>query len=409
MDRLRRALTGRHYRLFRYDGPSGGRARRRRMGSGGEVLRETAPCLNGKGEKVGVLQVLLYRPFSAEHFLAALPASGEERSRCSTGRKEPGAHGEPLYLDVLATLAQAVGAGKRARDAARDRRALRPVVEGLRSGAWPRRSSTSSTKPTPKNGFTVGIDDDVSHTSLDVRSAIRHRAGRRRARAVLRPRRRRHGWRQQELREDPRRRSPAAMRRATSSTIRRSPARDDLASALRHDADPRALPASSQPTSSACHKFDFLFEHGRARRGARRGATVPAQQPLRAGRGVGRSCRGRCRSRSSTRSSGSSSSTPPRSRSTWASARASTPSCRPASSRSPACCRATRRSPRSRRRPRRPTPARAARSCEKNFAAIDAALAHLHEVTVPDAADRRASRRRWCRTTRRPSCATSPP
>ncbi len=163
MDRFA-TLTGRTYRLFEYEGPAVAERVIVLMGSGAETARETAAFLQKAGESVGVLQVRLYRPFSAEHFLAALPEScGAVAVLEQT--KEPGAPGEPLYLDVVTTLAQAMSAG---------RRRTMPRVIGGRYGLGSKNFSPAQAKavfdelkkPNPKHGFTVGIDDDVSQSSL---------------------------------------------------------------------------------------------------------------------------------------------------------------------------------------------------------------------------------------------------
>ena len=163
MDKLAK-LCGRQYKLFRYDGHPQAERVVISMGSGAEVVRETAQALAAKGEKVGALQVLLFRPFSVEHFLAALPPSVRSIAvldRC----KEPGGTGEPLYQDVVTALATAAGEGKR----------TMPRVVGGRYGLSSKEFHPGMAKAVfdeiakkaPKNGFTVGIDDDVSHTSLD--------------------------------------------------------------------------------------------------------------------------------------------------------------------------------------------------------------------------------------------------
>ncbi|MEX0697488.1 MAG: pyruvate:ferredoxin (flavodoxin) oxidoreductase, partial [Dongiaceae bacterium] len=162
MDKLA-GLCGRAYSLFRYDGHPEAERVVIAMGSGAEVTRETARWLAGRGEKVGALQVVLYRPFSAAHFLAALPASVRSIAvldRC----KEPGAMGEPLYQDVVATLAAAVAEGTRA---------AMPRVIGGRYGLASKEFHPGMAKAVfdelaaAKTGFTVGIDDDVSRTSLN--------------------------------------------------------------------------------------------------------------------------------------------------------------------------------------------------------------------------------------------------
>ena len=165
MDRLN-ALTGRCYRLFDYDGPPDAERVVVVMGSAAETARATAAALRERGEKLGVVQVRLFRPFAAAAFLAALPASVRviavlERT------KEPGAGGEPLYQDVVSTLAEAVATGARA---------TMPRVIGGRFGLSSKDFTPAMAKavfdalaaPAPRHGFTVGITDDVSHTSLSV-------------------------------------------------------------------------------------------------------------------------------------------------------------------------------------------------------------------------------------------------
>ncbi|MGO9032057.1 pyruvate:ferredoxin (flavodoxin) oxidoreductase [Mycobacterium sp.] len=164
MDRLG-ALCGRQYSLFRYDGPPDAERVVVSMGSSAEVVRETARWLNRHGEKVGAMQVLLYRPFSAENFLSALPETA--RSIAVLDRtKEPGAPMEPLHCDVVGVLTEAVAAGR-----------LRqmPRVIGGRYGlsskdfhpGMAKAVFDELKKPNPRNHFTVGIIDDVGHTSLD--------------------------------------------------------------------------------------------------------------------------------------------------------------------------------------------------------------------------------------------------
>ncbi|NWG20923.1 MAG: pyruvate:ferredoxin (flavodoxin) oxidoreductase [Chloroflexi bacterium] len=153
-------LTGRAYHLFDYSGAPDAERVLVIMGSGAETARETAAFLAARGEKVGVVTVHLYRPFSVQHFVAALPPS-VQRIAVLDRTKEPGSSGEPLYLDVVAALAESG----------------RPVpVIGGRYGlsskeftpAMVRAVFDELVKERPKNHFTVGIIDDVSHTSLDV-------------------------------------------------------------------------------------------------------------------------------------------------------------------------------------------------------------------------------------------------
>ncbi len=160
------ALTGRSYDLFRYHGARDAERVVVAIGSATEVLDETARYLNDHGEKTGVLQVVLYRPWDAAAFLAALPRS--VRAIAVLDRtKEAGGMGEPLYMDVLATFARAQADGTLAKP---------PVVVGGRYGLsskdfdppMARAVFDELKKPEPKNGFTVGIDDDVSNSSLEV-------------------------------------------------------------------------------------------------------------------------------------------------------------------------------------------------------------------------------------------------
>jgi pyruvate-ferredoxin/flavodoxin oxidoreductase len=164
------ALTGRRYRLFEYEGPPDAERVIVLMGSGSETARETAAYLQAGGERVGVLQVRLYRPFSAEHFLAALPDSCTAVAVLEQ-TKEPGAPGEPLYLDVVTTLAQSVAAG---------RRPSLPRVIGGRYGLGSKNFNPAQVKAVfeelkksdPKHNFSVGIDDDVSGRSLPIDAAF---------------------------------------------------------------------------------------------------------------------------------------------------------------------------------------------------------------------------------------------
>ncbi|HNH27677.1 MAG TPA: pyruvate:ferredoxin (flavodoxin) oxidoreductase, partial [Anaerolineales bacterium] len=158
-------ITGRHYNLFDYSGDPNAERVIIIMGSGGEVVEETVNYLAQKGEKVGVLQIRLYRPFSVEHFIKALPKSVKSLAVLDR-TKEPGAMGEPLYMDVVSALVE----GQRSNI----------KVIGGRYGlsskeftpAMAKAVFDELTKPEPKNHFTVGINDDVSNTSLTVDSSF---------------------------------------------------------------------------------------------------------------------------------------------------------------------------------------------------------------------------------------------
>ena len=159
-------LTGRHYQLFEYHGDPQAQRVIILMGSGADTVRETVNWLRAHDTAVGVIQVHLYRPFSVEHLLGALPAS--TRAIAVLDRtKEPGAPGEPLYLDIVTTLSQAAADGTLPC-------ARLPHIIGGRYGLSSKEFTPSMVKAVydeldkaqPKNGFTVGINDDVSHTSL---------------------------------------------------------------------------------------------------------------------------------------------------------------------------------------------------------------------------------------------------
>jgi pyruvate-ferredoxin/flavodoxin oxidoreductase len=163
MDRFAK-LTGRSYHLFDYVGAPDAERVIVLMGSGAETAHETVEHLAARGEKVGVLKVRLYRPFSVEHFAAALPET--VRTLAVLDRtKEPGSAGEPLYLDVVNALAET---------------GLKAKVIGGRYGLSSKEFTPAMVKavfdelakPEPKNHFTVGINDDVTHTSLEYDSAF---------------------------------------------------------------------------------------------------------------------------------------------------------------------------------------------------------------------------------------------
>lgn len=163
-------LTGRQYQLFEYYGDTNAERVLILMGSGAEAARETVDWLQDKGEKIGLIQVHLYRPFSGKHLLQALPPSTKAIAVLDRA-KEPGASGEPLYVDVTTTLAEALGRGTLA---------AMPRVIGGRYGLSSKEFTPAMIKGVydeltatdPKNHFTVGINDDLSHTSLDYDSTF---------------------------------------------------------------------------------------------------------------------------------------------------------------------------------------------------------------------------------------------
>ncbi len=159
------ALTGRHYDLVEYAGAPDADRVIVVMGSGGQTADETVRHLTARGEKVGVLRIRLYRPFPAEQLVAALPES--VRAVAVLDRtKEPGSGGEPLYLDVVAALAEAVATGQRARlpriVGGRYGLSSKEFTPGMVAGVF-----AALARPEPPHRFTVGITDDVSGTSID--------------------------------------------------------------------------------------------------------------------------------------------------------------------------------------------------------------------------------------------------
>ncbi len=158
-------VTGRHYNLFDYIGHPEAERVVIIMGSGGDTAEATVNYLVEQGEKVGVLKVRLYRPFSLDYFLKALPASVKKIAVLDR-TKEPGAMGEPLYLDIVNALAEG------------DRSDVKVIGGryGLSSKEFTpamfKAALDELKKAKPKHHFTVGINDDVSHTSLDVDTAF---------------------------------------------------------------------------------------------------------------------------------------------------------------------------------------------------------------------------------------------
>jgi pyruvate-ferredoxin/flavodoxin oxidoreductase len=160
-------LTGRHYHLFDYTGAEDAERVIVVMGSGAETIQGTVDYLVSQGEKVGVVSVHLYRPFSIENFLKVLP--GTVKAIAVLDRtKEPGAAGEPLYMDTVTALSESLSPAKAKFN-------KMPRIVGGRYGLSSKEFTPAMAKgvfdelkkPAPKNHFTIGINDDVTHTSLD--------------------------------------------------------------------------------------------------------------------------------------------------------------------------------------------------------------------------------------------------
>jgi len=153
------SVVGRSYRLFDYVGAPDAERVIVMMGSGAEAAHETVEALNARGEKVGLLKVRLYRPFSVKHLLAALPASAK-RIAVLDRTKEAGAAGDPLYLDIVNALYE----GKRSVEVVGGRYGLssKEFTPAMVKAVYDNLAAAA-----PKKNFTVGIHDDVGHTSLD--------------------------------------------------------------------------------------------------------------------------------------------------------------------------------------------------------------------------------------------------
>ena len=157
-------LTGRDYHLFNYYGAPDADRLIIAMGSICDVVEETIDYLTKKGEKVGLLCIHLFRPFSIEHFMKYIPKTVKKIAVLDR-TKEPGSAGEPLYLDVKNAFYDA---------------AVRPLIVGGRFGLGSKDTTPTHIHAvydnlklaTPKNGFTIAIEDDVTFTSLPVAGEI---------------------------------------------------------------------------------------------------------------------------------------------------------------------------------------------------------------------------------------------
>ena len=216
-----RSSSGRQYHLFDYVGAPDAERVIVMMGSGAEVAQEAVEYLIASGEKVGLLKVRLYRPFSIEHFHRRPAGDVRSPSPSSTAPRSP----------ARSASRSTWTSSRRWPKRCAPRRS--PKVIGGRYGLSSKEFTPAMVKgvfdelakPHRKNHFTVGIDDDVTHTSLDYDPTFSTEDAEHRARAVLRAGRGWHGRREQELHQDHRRRNRQLTRRATSSTTRRSPAR----------------------------------------------------------------------------------------------------------------------------------------------------------------------------------------
>ncbi len=166
-------IVGRQYRLFDYFGDPNAERVIVVMGSGGDTISSTVEHLNAKGEKLGLIQVRLYRPFDVDAFAAALPSTVKAIAVLDR-TKEPGALGEPMYLDVRTAVGEAMEKGTFKFEGY-------PKIVGGRYGlgskdftpAMVKAVYDNLSKAEPKNHFTVGINDDVTGTSLEYDESFR--------------------------------------------------------------------------------------------------------------------------------------------------------------------------------------------------------------------------------------------
>jgi len=171
-------LTGRQYKLYEYVGAPDAERVAILMGSGADAAEETVEHLTASGEKVGIVKVRLYRPFVAAELLKAIPVTAK-RIAVLDRTKEPGADGEPLYKDVVTAIAEAFTAGIGSG-------ATMPRVVGGRYGLSSKEFTPGMIKSVfdelkkkqPKNHFTIGIIDDLTHTSLEWDEHFRNDASR---------------------------------------------------------------------------------------------------------------------------------------------------------------------------------------------------------------------------------------
>ncbi|GAH02065.1 unnamed protein product, partial [marine sediment metagenome] len=159
-------VAGRKYELFQYFGAPDAERIIVLMGSGAETAQETVEYLMKKGEKVGLIKVRLYRPFSIKHFINSLPKTVSTIAALDR-TKEPGSIGEPLYTDIVTAIQEGISEGiapfKKT-----------PKITGGRYGLSSKEFTPAMVKgvfeemkkEVPKNHFTIGINDDVTHSSI---------------------------------------------------------------------------------------------------------------------------------------------------------------------------------------------------------------------------------------------------
>ncbi len=352
MDRFAE-LTGRRYGLFEYHGAADAERVIVLMGSGCEAAHETVDFLNAQNEKVGLLKVRLYRPFDAAAFVKMLPPN-VRRIAVLDRTKEPGSGGEPLYLDCVNALyeqgrsdVQVVGGRYGLSSKEFTPAMIKAVFDNL-------------AQPSPKNHFTVGIDDDLSHTSLDFDSnfsiepddVVRAQFFGLGSDGTV-------GANKESIKIIGENTDYFAQGYFVYDS-KKSGRDDDLASAFR--TAPDQIDVSHWQSELRCLPSAGSARNCDVLKDLATGRNVPVEFPAWTRSRVGPSA-GKCAAHGSSSSARSSSlSTATRSRATQGWAAASTLSCRPASSPSPAYCRRSKRSRRSKIRFAKRMPGKAMRS-----------------------------------------------
>ena len=166
------SIIGRSYKLFDYFGSANADRVIIMMGSGAETAEETVSWMNENGENIGLIKVRLYRPFSIDHLMKALPATVKHIAVLDR-TKEPGSAGEPLYLDIVNAISEKYSSGNLHLQGY-------PKIIGGRYGLSSKEFSPPMIKAVydelkndkPKNHFTIGINDDITHTSLDFDASL---------------------------------------------------------------------------------------------------------------------------------------------------------------------------------------------------------------------------------------------
>ena len=250
--------------------------------------RRSSGC-SPKGEKVGVAEGPALPPVPDRKPSSTRFRRASRRSPCSTARRNRARSGEPLYQDVVDGAPRGDAPESSVAETRRSSAAATGSPRRNSPRPWSRPVFDELPRSAPKNHFTVGINDDVTHTQPRLRPRFRHRAGRRRARRYSTGSGGRHGRRQQELDQDHRRgdgqlRAGLLRLRLEEGRVR---SRSPTCASARGRSAPRT---SSAANFIACHQFVFLERYDMLDH-AVDGGDIPPEQPLRPGRGLGPICR----------------------------------------------------------------------------------------------------------------------